>query len=253
VSQTVKLLEQIQTACSEQELGVGQINQAVSQMDGITQQNAAMVEEMAAAARTLDLQVAHVHNTIRVFKLTDKDVTLAEEDAVALRKALGGKAHDEGDAGLDFDRVLEAHQQWRIKLRNAALKGTQMDVATVRRDDCCELGTWLHGAGGQRWGRVPGFSELLNQHRAFHQEAGKIAELINQKQTQAAQQLLEGNTPFIQLGQKLTSLLRQLRATVEGGASRLALGHAPSPQAKPQAAAPSASRASSDTDDWTSF
>ncbi|MDV7398997.1 hypothetical protein RZS08_46745, partial [Arthrospira platensis SPKY1] len=65
-----------------------QISEAVAQLDSITQQNAAMVEELSAAAASLNSQVQRVHHTIRVFKLTTSDKTLAEEDAVALRKLM---------------------------------------------------------------------------------------------------------------------------------------------------------------------
>src|SRR3546814_19214300 len=45
-----------------------------------------MFEELAAAASSLNDQVSVVHDTIRVFRLTDQDTSLAEADAVALRK-----------------------------------------------------------------------------------------------------------------------------------------------------------------------
>lgn len=88
VSKTAALLSQIESASREQELGVSQINQAVAQLDAITQQNAAMSEELFSVAEAQDKHVQSVHNTIRVFKLTDKDKTLAEEDAVALRRKM---------------------------------------------------------------------------------------------------------------------------------------------------------------------
>ena len=80
------LLEQIDSAAREQSIGVSQVGESVQHLDSITQQNAAMVEELASAAQALNHQVGMVHNTIRVFRLTDKDKTLAEVDAVELRK-----------------------------------------------------------------------------------------------------------------------------------------------------------------------
>mgnify|MGYP006165025167 CR=1 FL=1 len=50
-----------------------------------------MVEELASAAQALNAQVGLVHNTIRVFRLTDRDQTLAEVDAVELRKQQAGR------------------------------------------------------------------------------------------------------------------------------------------------------------------
>ncbi|MDV7396371.1 hypothetical protein RZS08_33565, partial [Arthrospira platensis SPKY1] len=76
----------ISTSTHEQSIGVAQVGSAVSQLDSITQQNAAMVEQLSASAASLNSQVERVHGTIRVFKLHDSDRTLAEEDAVELRR-----------------------------------------------------------------------------------------------------------------------------------------------------------------------
>lgn len=98
VAKTADILGQIEHASKEQDLGISQINQAVAQMDTITQQNAAMAEELASVSDVQDGLVSEVHNTIRVFKLTAKDKTLCEEDAVALRReaaARMGRVADE--------------------------------------------------------------------------------------------------------------------------------------------------------------
>lgn len=55
-------------------------------MDGLTQQNAAMVEELAAAAQSLRGQVESVSNSMRMFRLVPGEATVAEIDAVALRQ-----------------------------------------------------------------------------------------------------------------------------------------------------------------------
>ena len=86
VVKTAEILSQIENASHEQDVGITQINQAVAQLDTITQQNASMSEELSAVSSVQDKLVMDVHNTIRVFKLTPKDKTLAEEDAVALRR-----------------------------------------------------------------------------------------------------------------------------------------------------------------------
>ncbi|MDR7298088.1 aerotaxis receptor [Pelomonas aquatica] len=86
VSQLSRVLEQIDAAAREQSVGVGQVGEAVQQLDTLTQQNAAMVEELAASASALNGQVGRVHDTIRVFRLTAQDKSLAEVDAVGLRR-----------------------------------------------------------------------------------------------------------------------------------------------------------------------
>lgn len=57
------------TALADQALGVAQVGEAVTQMDQTTQQNAALVEEMAAAARSLKSQAQDLVGVVAVFKL----------------------------------------------------------------------------------------------------------------------------------------------------------------------------------------
>lgn len=80
------MLDQISLAAQEQAVGVGQVNGAVAGMDTITHQNAAMVKDLALAASALNQQVTQVDNAIRVFRLSEQDTSLAEVDAVALRR-----------------------------------------------------------------------------------------------------------------------------------------------------------------------
>jgi len=60
---------EISAASTEQSTGVGQVGEAVTQMDQATQQNAALVEEMAAAASSLNNQAQDLVNAVAVFKL----------------------------------------------------------------------------------------------------------------------------------------------------------------------------------------
>jgi methyl-accepting chemotaxis protein len=62
------MIGEITAASSEQSNGVGQVNTAVNQLDQMTQQNAALVEESAAAAATLREQAERLAQAVRVFK-----------------------------------------------------------------------------------------------------------------------------------------------------------------------------------------
>lgn len=63
------ITNEIATASLEQSDGLSQIHTAVTQMDSVTQQNAAMVEEAAAATASLEEQAQQVSNTVAVFKI----------------------------------------------------------------------------------------------------------------------------------------------------------------------------------------
>ena len=64
-------INDITTAAQEQSQGIGQVNAAVSQLDQMTQQNAALVEESAAAAESLKDQASRLADVVRVFRLSN--------------------------------------------------------------------------------------------------------------------------------------------------------------------------------------
>jgi methyl-accepting chemotaxis protein len=74
VKQVGELIAAISTATSEQTVGIGQVTNAVSQLDQVTQQNAALVEESAAAADSLNSQVGRLTEGVSAFKLVDNEV-----------------------------------------------------------------------------------------------------------------------------------------------------------------------------------
>jgi methyl-accepting chemotaxis protein len=63
------IVAEISAASSEQSTGIAQVNQAIVQMDGVTQQNAALVEEAAAAAESLQQQAATLVALVGEFRL----------------------------------------------------------------------------------------------------------------------------------------------------------------------------------------
>ncbi|HEX8480123.1 MAG TPA: hypothetical protein VF663_17375, partial [Telluria sp.] len=56
----------------EQEIGIEQINTAVAEMDTVTQQNAALVEEAAAASQAMEEQAVALADMVSVFQLADQ-------------------------------------------------------------------------------------------------------------------------------------------------------------------------------------
>src|SRR5476649_595976 len=69
VQRVSAIVGDIAAASAEQSTGIGQIKQALTQMDGVTQQNAALVEEAAAAAQSLRDQAARLAQAVGIFKL----------------------------------------------------------------------------------------------------------------------------------------------------------------------------------------
>lgn len=65
------IMAEIDAASGEQSRGIEQVSQAVGQMDEVTQRNAALVEEAAAAAQSLEEQAVNLKGVVSLFKITD--------------------------------------------------------------------------------------------------------------------------------------------------------------------------------------
>jgi methyl-accepting chemotaxis protein len=72
VKRVTDIIGEIASATEEQTAGIGQINGAVAQMDQVTQQNAALVEEAAAASNAMHEQANQLLQAVSVFKLADE-------------------------------------------------------------------------------------------------------------------------------------------------------------------------------------
>ncbi|ABM95873.1 methyl-accepting chemotaxis protein [Methylibium petroleiphilum] len=91
VQQVGQLISEISHGAREQLTGISQINEAVTQLDTITQQNAALVEQMAASAVSLSQQSGTLAETVKVFRLDGS--ASATPDAVALRRSMKQVTH----------------------------------------------------------------------------------------------------------------------------------------------------------------
>jgi methyl-accepting chemotaxis protein len=87
VRRVTDIMAEITTASHEQSAGIDQINQAVSQMDQVTQQNAAMVEEAAVAASTLQERAGTLARAVSVFRLEAAQREQVEEQAMEILPA----------------------------------------------------------------------------------------------------------------------------------------------------------------------
>ena len=77
VSEIANVVGEIAASAKEEALGLGQVNTAVNQMDQVTQQNAAMVEETTAASRMLADQTEELFGLVSRFKLSGAAETTA--------------------------------------------------------------------------------------------------------------------------------------------------------------------------------
>ena len=86
VQQVNQLISEIAVASSEQSAGVGEINKAILQLETVTQQNAALVEQAAASSLTFQEQADRMRDLVARFKITE------EAPVVPPRQAPSGPA-----------------------------------------------------------------------------------------------------------------------------------------------------------------
>jgi methyl-accepting chemotaxis protein len=71
VKRVTDIMSEIAAASNEQSMGIEQVNEAITQMDDVTQQNAALVEEAAASAEAMQEQARNLMEAVSRFKLNE--------------------------------------------------------------------------------------------------------------------------------------------------------------------------------------
>jgi aerotaxis receptor len=88
-----QVMDEISTAAGEQARGIAQVNAAVAQLDGLTQQNAALVEEAAAATASAVEQADGIADALAVFKLGGATAARRPAQAASPARAKMALAH----------------------------------------------------------------------------------------------------------------------------------------------------------------
>jgi methyl-accepting chemotaxis protein len=84
VKRVTDIMSEIANASQEQSAGIEQVNLSIIEMDSMTQQNAALVEEAAAAAQSLQDQANELARVVSIFKLTEGEQAYVPPAAMAL-------------------------------------------------------------------------------------------------------------------------------------------------------------------------
>ncbi|QIE25621.1 Methyl-accepting chemotaxis protein II (plasmid) [Caballeronia sp. SBC1] len=92
VKRVTDLMGEISAASGEQHTGIEQVNQAVMQMDEVTQQNAALVEEASAAAQSMAAQSGTLRELVSVFQISASDPVVQAVTAVRATPAMSRPA-----------------------------------------------------------------------------------------------------------------------------------------------------------------
>ncbi|MCK9637347.1 MAG: CZB domain-containing protein [Methylobacter tundripaludum] len=112
---------------------------------------------------------------------------------------------------MNLDSAIQKHMDWKVKFRTAISKQEQMDSVTISKDNCCDLGKWLHEEGKTQCSTLPSYATVLNKHAAFHVEAGKVASAINAKKYTEAETMLDGGSAFTTVSGEVGIALMRLK------------------------------------------
>jgi methyl-accepting chemotaxis protein len=82
IRQVAEIVSEIASASQEQSAGIDQINKALTQMDEMTQQNSALVEENAASTRTLEHQSGAMNEKVAFFRIDGDDAAATPEPVI---------------------------------------------------------------------------------------------------------------------------------------------------------------------------
>ncbi|MDD4910778.1 MAG: methyl-accepting chemotaxis protein [Sideroxydans sp.] len=222
VKRVTDIMGEISAASNEQSQGIEQVNTAITQMDDVTQQNAALVEQAAAAAESMEEQARELATQMSTFKLAGEGRVLAVprgRHVPRLPQSTSSMARLSAvtvvDADFSFDDAIAAHTKWKARLVSY-VKGTsneELEVGKVSRDDLCPLGCWLHGPATSYDG-MSEYADLKRHHAAFHRSVGEIVQCVHDdKQDEAARKL---GGEFFQNSNHTMKAIKSLQAKVQG-------------------------------------
>ncbi len=116
---------------------------------------------------------------------------------------------------MDFDEALKDHFEWKLKFRLAISQENTMDVASISKDNCCELGKWLQGEASSKYRQLACYTNCVTLHKAFHVEAGKIASVINAKKYAEAEAMLNAGTAYLEASIATGLTIKELKHEAE--------------------------------------
>ncbi len=130
VKRVTDIMSEISAASQEQSSGIDQINQAVTQMDEATQQNAALVEEASAAAESMKEQSRILTQAVSVFKFTGRIEKATPEPAA---------------------QKLSAATLTRLPNRRSTLKKAVTETKTAMAEKSTQTPRKAAAVGGSDW------------------------------------------------------------------------------------------------------
>ncbi len=112
---------------------------------------------------------------------------------------------------MNLDDAIQAHGEWKVKLRMAINKKEQLDATTISADNQCPLGKWLHGEAKQKYSKLTSFLPCVTEHAKFHKCAGNVARTVNAGKYPEADNMLSSGTEFMQASSAVAAAIHALK------------------------------------------
>lgn len=116
-------------------------------------------------------------------------------------------AHD-----TNISNALRAHGAWKLRLKTGITMGSlDLPAAEISKDNICEFGQWLSVAKSDPTiANLPEFAKVVDLHRQFHLQAGRVAGHIEAGDAEGADAELNSGG-FDGLSQQLSAALMALK------------------------------------------
>lgn len=161
INEVSTLIDQLSKGAYEQTQGLEQINIAVSELDNMTQQNAALVEQLAATSGNMSEEAETQADFVGKFKISASSTEL-------------GHSKGSQKAGFELEEAKNRHRAWTVDLERFLVgEKVEFDENSVRRDDACLLGKWIYSEG-KKYEHLAEMQKLITVHAEMHQTVGKV-------------------------------------------------------------------------------
>ncbi|HXZ46769.1 MAG TPA: methyl-accepting chemotaxis protein, partial [Pseudolabrys sp.] len=138
VKRAADIIAEISAASQEQASGIEQVNRAIMQMDGVTQSNAAQVEELSGTSRSLAVEAENLRAMISRYQLDQQDHWNPTPPAAAGPDAAGPAREADGKKSIPAEAPPSGQGSARVSPRAARprtdrLSGTNLSVVSTTR------------------------------------------------------------------------------------------------------------------------
>ncbi len=191
-----KNISDIASAAGEQLRGLDQVNTAISQIDSVNQQNASMVEEVAASSTALSGQASDMIELVSFFEV--------------------GEEHHQASSHFSgvFTKARTAHLAWKGKIRGFLNGVMEMDESQAVSHHDCVLGKWLDSEGRAQFGHLLEMTQMDQAHEQMHNLIREIVILKQNGQEDEAERAFEGIEP---LSREVVALLDSIEEQATNG------------------------------------